>query len=305
MRWHPDLVFCDLAPHLVPLLRLGRAPVLFYGHFPDLLLTAERRRWYRWYRFPLDRLEEWGTGLADRVVVNSRFTAAAFSRAFPGLPASGPEVLHPGVPLPTAVAAIPEGAFDPIVLLSISRFDPKKNLSLAVEALAALRTRLEPCLFARTRLVLAGGLDRRLREQRDEFDRLTALAEARGLAAQVEFRPSVDDGERLGLLASSRAVLYTPEREHFGMVPLEAMAAGRPVVAIRSGGPCETIVDGRTGFLCDATADSFAEALAVLVADGTVARRMGCDAREHVAARFSLSVFARQLDGIVREMTGN
>lgn len=299
MRWAPDLVFCDTVAHVIPILRLGSAPVLFYGHFPDLLLTARERRWYRWYRIPLDELERRGTAGADRLLVNSLFTAGVFRDVFPGL---RPEVLYPGVAVPAAVDAIPDGP--DIVLASINRFDPKKNLSLAIRAFAALRSRLDPPRFAQARLVLAGGLDRRMQEQLEEFDRLRRLAETLGVAEQVELRPSIDEAGRDALLASSRALLYTPEREHFGIVPLEAMAAGRPVVAVRSGGPLETIVDGETGFFCDATPDSFADALALLVADVAKARQMGANGREHVLANFSGEVFARNLDAIVREMTG-
>ena len=299
MRWAPDLVFCDTVAHVLPLLRFGPAPVLFYGHFPDLLLTARDRRWYRWYRVPLDELERRGTALAHRLVVNSHFTAGVFTDVFPGL---RPVVLHPGVQVPAEINTIPDGP--EIVLASINRFDPKKNLPLAVEAFAALRSRLEPPLFARARLVLAGGLDRRMQEQREEFDKLRRLADILGVAEQVELRPSIDEAERDALLASSRALLYTPEREHFGIVPLEAMAAGRPVVAARSGGPLETILHGETGFLCEANAGSFADALAILVSDVARARQMGANGREHVLTNFSGAVFARDLDAIVREMTG-
>ena len=83
------------------------------------------------------------------------------------------------------------------------------------------------------------------------------------------------------LLSGCLAVLYTPDKEHFGIVPLECMvrmmvmwellsnqsfivcynyrrcmyvfycqAAGRPVIAVKSGGPMETVVHGATGFLC-------------------------------------------------------
>ena len=45
------------------------------------------------------------------------------------------------------------------------------------------------------------------------------------------------------------ALLYTPENEHFGMVPVEAMFMKRPVIACNSGGPLESIEDQETGFL--------------------------------------------------------
>lgn len=76
---------------------------------------------------------------------------------------------------------------------------------------------------------------------------------------------SFSDAQRAALLAAATAVLYTPSEEHFGIVPLEAMAAGRPVIACNSGGPVESVVHGRTGFLCDATPAAFAEAMGRLL----------------------------------------
>ena len=49
----------------------------------------------------------------------------------------------------------------------------------------------------------------------------------------------------------SIALLYTPDREHFGIVPCEAMAMGCPVLAVATGGPLETVVHGSTGFLLE------------------------------------------------------
>lgn len=76
---------------------------------------------------------------------------------------------------------------------------------------------------------------------------------------------SFSDRQRALLLAAATAVLYTPQREHFGIVPLEAMAAGRPVIACDSGGPRESVVDGRTGLLCEPSPAAFAHAMQALV----------------------------------------
>lgn len=82
---------------------------------------------------------------------------------------------------------------------------------------------------------------------------------------QVFMMRSFTDRQRALLLAACTAVIYTPEREHFGIVPLEAMAAGRPVIACNSGGPQESVVDGSTGFLCEPTTDAFATAMRSLM----------------------------------------
>lgn len=64
---------------------------------------------------------------------------------------------------------------------------------------------------------------------------------------KVEFLGAVNDAELARLYAQARALLYPVEDEDFGIVPIEAMAHGTPVIAHKSGGPKETVLDGKTG----------------------------------------------------------
>ena len=304
LRPRADVVVCDLVAHAIPLARLaGRAPVVLYCHHPDRFLAPARGGLYRWYRAPIDRLEAVATGLAARVLVNSRYTAARFHEAFPALAGTTPDVVHPGVDvLPTPDLAA-DTAGGPMTILCLARFDPRKNLRLAVDALDALRTRLPAPAFDALRLVFAGGYDPRLREQRETVAALEQRAAALGLADRVSFVRSPSEPERLALLAACRCVVHTPADEHFGYVPVEAMAAGRPVVAARTGGPAETIVDGETGLLCEPTAEAFADALARVVADPTYAARLGRAGRRHAAEQFSRAAFGRRFAALLHEVT--
>lgn len=71
-----DIIFCDQISACIPVLRLSRKKVLFYCHFPDMLLTKRQTCLKRLYRGPIDWLEEKTTGMADCVLVNSKFTGA-------------------------------------------------------------------------------------------------------------------------------------------------------------------------------------------------------------------------------------
>jgi alpha-1,3/alpha-1,6-mannosyltransferase len=300
LRTPADVIVCDVMSHIVPLLRRRtRAPILFYGHYPDLYLTPPRRGWYHAYRLPLDYLEERGLRAAHHVLVNSAYTAAAFRTAFPRLPRA-PEVLHPSVAVHASAADAPpsRGA----VIAVIGRLVPGKNLLLAVDAFAELRRRLAPARFAALRLVIAGAYDRRLGECAEALQQLRARCAAHGVAAQVEVRCSPSDGERDALLRQARCVLFTPLHEHFGYVPVEAMAAGRPVVATDCGGPTETVRDGETGFLCAPTAAAFAAALQRLIDDPDLADRFGAAGRARAAAHFSLAAFGNRLDAVLRAL---
>lgn len=91
-------------------------------------------------------------------------------------------------------------------------------------------------------------------------------------ASQVWLLPSFSDEQRAALLAACVAVLYTPQNEHFGIVPLEAMASGRPVIACDSGGPTESVLPGVTGFLCRPSPSQFADAMGKLLVQSDVTK---------------------------------
>ena len=108
---------------------------------------------------------------------------------------------------------------DHIVFLSINRFERKKNIALAVQALAVLRKTLPEDTFKRVHLVVAGGYDPRVKENVEYFEHLTELANAQGLLGEeesVSFVKSFTDAEKVRMLQMCAAVLYTPDREHFG-----------------------------------------------------------------------------------------
>eukprot|EP00899_Mesostigma_viride_P026353 jgi/Mesvir1/6902/Mv09062-RA.1 len=161
-----------------------------------------------------------------------------------------------------------------------------------------LATEVDP---SRLRLVIAGGYDPRVLENVEYLEELRALAATVGVAQQVVFLTSVSSQQRDTLIEAAQAIVYTPKDEHFGIVPLEAMAAGRAVIACNSGGPTETVIHGETGFLCDATPAAFADAMARVLAKDK-ATTMGRAARRLVEAKFSRRQFGERLDAIIRDM---
>lgn len=78
----------------------------------------------------------------------------------------------------------------------------------------------------------------------------------------VEFLGEISDEEKQKLMFGAKAFLFPSDREDFGILPVEAMAAGTPVIAYRSGGVKETVVEGKTGlFFDELTADSLIEVI--------------------------------------------
>lgn len=139
----PQVIICDQISAAIPVLKyLSRAKVVFYCHFPDQLLTERETLLKSLYRAPIDWLEEKTTGMADILLVNSKFTASIFHDTFKSLNVD-PQVLYPS--LNTAkfdglIAAYEssEGNLmsqaQTVHFLSINRYERKKNLSLAIRS---------------------------------------------------------------------------------------------------------------------------------------------------------------------------
>ncbi|KAL6974854.1 Hexosyltransferase [Sarracenia purpurea var. burkii] len=296
-----DVILADQVSVVIPLLKLKKLKVVFYCHFPDMLLAQHTTVLRRIYRKPIDFLEEMTTGMADLILVNSKFTASTFANTFKHLVARGikPAVLYPAV----NVDQFDEPRDSKLNFLSINRFERKKNIDLAISAFAMLHTRegnvLKGHNAADATLTVAGGFDERLRENVEYLEELKSLAEGEGVSDQVKFMTSCSTAERNALLSQCLCVLYTPKDEHFGIVPLEAMAAHKPVIACNSGGPVETIKNGVTGFLCDPSPQEFSLAMEKFVQDPQMAVRMGVEARQHVTESFATKIFGQRLNQIL------
>jgi glycosyltransferase involved in cell wall biosynthesis len=130
--------------------------------------------------------------------------------------------------------------------------------------------------------------------------RREVLAQAARVAsrAPVRFLGWVDRPERL--IAASDVVVCSSRFESFGMVHLEAMASGTPVVSTDVGGPAETLVDGETGWLVPPDRpDLLADRVAALLADGALRGRMGRAGRARVVEQFTVARYAERFADVV------
>ena len=93
------------------------------------------------------------------------------------------------------------------------------------------------------------------------------------------------------------AVLFTAINEDWGLVPIEGMAYGKPVIAANQGGPRESIVDGKTGYLAMPTAVDFCERMAQIAGDPKHAAKMGAAGRKR-AMEFDWKNSAKRMDAL-------
>jgi type III pantothenate kinase len=123
-------------------------------------------------------------------------------------------------------------------LVCVGRLVERKGIGNVISALEHLPD---------TELVVAGGPERELLEGDAEAQRLLGVARDAGVEERVELRGRLERAQLPPLLRSADAVVSVPWYEPFGIVPLEAMACGVPVVASAVGGMIDTVVDGVTG----------------------------------------------------------
>jgi len=288
----------------------------------------------------MDLLEEKTTGLADVLLANSEFTANVFNTFF-SIPRR-PRVVYPGINL--SAYAPPENMDDEDViaitsqrptLLSLNRFEKKKNAALAMQAFAILKQQSHSISLPNDlRLVLAGGYDPRLQDNIETLHGLIQLASDKNLRywitsstqtqnsassnnatlptstassssdADVIFLLNFTTAQRSALLTapSTLVLLYTPANEHFGIVPVEAMACGLPVLACDSGGPTESLAtsppEARTGWLCPPVAEKWAEILRdeILAMSSQDRQLLAARARKRVVEKFGMEAMATDME---------
>jgi glycosyltransferase involved in cell wall biosynthesis len=163
-------------------------------------------------------------------------------------------------------------------LVAVGRLVPRKGFDTVIEALPQLPG---------TELIIAGGPEGAALDTDPEARRLTGLAEDAGVADRLHLLGSVARDHMPGLLRSADAVLCTPTYEPFGIVPLEAMACGVPVVATAVGGLTDTVIDRVTGLhLPPGDPGAVVGAVRGLLAEPMRRQAMGAAGRDRVASRY-------------------
>ena len=181
------------------------------------------------------------------------------------------------------------------LIMSLNRYEKKKNVPLAVRAFSEFLKKTTNA--DHYHLVIAGGYDDAVTENKEVYDELVALAkELKVPESQIHFLRSVSNEERIALLDATDVLLYTPENEHFGIVPVEAMYCGCIPLACNSGGPTESIADGETGFLLDADQpEQWGEKLMTIFKTEQSLKGMKTAGKKRVEDLFSFNAFVDQL----------
>jgi D-inositol-3-phosphate glycosyltransferase len=175
-------------------------------------------------------------------------------------------------------------------VVSLGRLVRRKGVDDVIEAMRRLPA---------AELVIAGGEG----EGDPDAARLREHARHAGVADRVHLIGPVSRTDVPALLRSADAVVCVPWYEPFGIVPLEAMACGRPVVASAAGGIQDTVVDQVTGLLVPPRRpDALAAALRELLASPTIAAAYGIAGRDRVLARYGWERVAAATEQVYGEV---
>lgn len=170
-------------------------------------------------------------------------------------------------------------------ILSVGRLVPRKGVDLVIRALPHLAAAGYNDVEL---LIVGGGAESGVLHADPEVQRLSALAAELGVLPQVTLLGQVPRAEMPGIFRSADAVVCTPWYEPFGIVPLEAMACGVPVVAAAVGGLRDTVVDHRTGIhVPPQDPKAIASALVLLLDDPALRAQLGAAGQRRARSRYS------------------
>lgn len=290
----PELIHSDFhtLPYLAPACRELGLPLIF---------TC-----YGWWFRP----KPWQRGFFRHEPAAILAISHAVKRGFigdpPRIPPDKVRVLHLGVdttrfrPCPEEkdrlrrALDLPEEA--PLVTM-MARFQDVKGHEVFLQACRRIALRHSGARFAVAGENVFGAAGDEAHKRR-----ILSLAESdAALRERATFTGWVSQPEKL--LAASDVVVSPSRFESFGMVLVEAMACGVPVVSTNVGGPSETVVEGETGFLVPPERpDLIAERVSTLLCDEGLRRRMGAAGRARVEEKFELSRYAAGFSQVVESL---
>lgn len=190
------------------------------------------------------------TGRPDKILANSQYAAQYLSKVYS---IEHVQVTYPGINKEDFFYQPP----DENIILNVNQLWPHKRVNLLIEAMNYVEN-------AQLYIVGSGPEEPVLQEQVKQL----------GLSDRVFFMHGVTNEELSILYARALCVAFASVREPFGIVALEAMAAGKPLVAVNEGGYCE-VVDAEDAFLVDAIPQEFAEKINYLISHKNIATKMG------------------------------
>ena len=177
------------------------------------------------------------------------------------------------------------------MVLSAGRIVEAKQHHLVIEAVAKIHHSRRP------QVVIATPTSATQHEDYEYFARVTEMAKTASVDLDIRCKPS--EAELVALYNQSLVLVFVPIMEPFGLVALEAMACGTPVIGVREGGVRESVLDGQSGILVDRDSTELAEAIDHLVQNPELRNRLGQQAGVYVRSQWT---WAQSIDRYEKEI---
>lgn len=220
-------------------------------------------------------------------------------------------IIPPGVdtarfyPIPADEARLAIGLpADERMLLFVGRIEPLKGVDTLIEALARLqRSGFQSC-YPHTLAIIGGDVNAAPEQMNAELLRLQGLARDLGISDLVLFLGKRSQDSLPYYYSAAEALVMPSHYESFGMVALEAMACGTPVVASQVGGLAFLVQNGETGFVVpDGDPDALGDRLRQLLSQPELRHQLGQQAARY-AANYAWPEIARRIIQVYRELVG-
>ncbi len=190
------------------------------------------------------------------------------------------------------------------MLLFVGRIEPLKGIETLLRSLAILKEEIPDCA-GHLRLSIIGGALDDAEEEGTELSRLMALADELELSKCISFLGAKCQATLPTYYAAAEMVMMPSHYESFGMVALEAMACGTPVVASEVGGLAYLVQDGVTGFHVPAShPEELAGKIRLLLENTTLRREMSAAAVEY-AQQYNWELIGARVEQLYQEVLEN
>ncbi len=243
---------------------------------PTMMTTKQKVQniWYTpanaLYRYKVKRDDLLNVRSATSVLVNSYFSRESIYRVY-GINA---RVNYLGVDSEKFFPSTKSDGRQENAIISVGRTYPEKGYDFIIEALSRMPQAIRP------KLVIVA-------DMRDPTEERYFASRAQQKKVEYSILSGISDEELVECYRRAKLFVYAPILEPFGFAPLEAMACGLPVVAVKEGGVRETVLDGETGFLTQRDPQEFAEKIQLLLENPEMRKRYGERARRHVETHWT------------------
>lgn len=246
-----------------------RVKMIWYCHEPSAFIHI--KKWRQAINDPLKRLisnllapifsqiDKHITKSADLLLANSKFGASLISQTYHRTPT----IVYPGTD--TTIYKPINFSQKQNTIVTVSRLTKFKNVDILINAFSKIKDK-------KTKLIIIG--------DGEEKTNLQKLIKELKLEKRTKILSGITNTQLIDYCTKAKLFVLCSKNEPFGIVPVEAMACGTPVIVDNSGGPKETVIDEVTGQIIDMNSDNLCKTLDKMLSNDSLLKKWSINARK-------------------------